>query len=385
MRLAIVPRDGMFFKDGRGWYASASGRGHAVPWPFPSTLLGAVRTAWGRAVEAADGQVLSPSDWRERTMDISLGAVIALRRPRGEPWSPSHRMWAVPADALHTDASREVHRLEPIRREIRTLGRGDDSAREALWRPEVPRGKPGPLPSFWTDEELSRWLSGRAVAVLSAEAREARALRERVDVRIQIDSKTGTVSDGALFATETIETLQREGEDLFEWAIGVEARLPEESSGLARLFTLGSDRRLATWEALPDTLVAPPAGLDFTEAPGLRVIAATPLCFSAGWLPDGFAARGEEYRGRLAGVEGELILRAAFVPRAAHVSGWDMVARQPKATRRLVPSGAVYFFQKVAGSPFTATETAGLWLHAVGQHGNEGFGRVIAGPWEVRR
>ncbi|MCC6555850.1 MAG: CRISPR-associated protein Crm3, partial [Polyangiaceae bacterium] len=78
----------------------------------------------------------------------------------------------------------------------------------------------------------------------------------------------------------------------------------------------------------------------------------------------------------------------AFVPRAAHVSGWDMVAGEPKATRRLVPPGAVYFFEKVGGAPFTAAEMTGLWLRPLRQHDQhekEGFGRVIAGPWEVRR
>jgi CRISPR-associated protein Cmr3 len=82
-----------------------------------------------------------------------------------------------------------------------------------------------------------------------------------------------------------------------------------------------------------------------------------------------------------------VILRAAFVPRAVHVSGWDMKERRPKPTRRLVPAGAVYFFQKIDRAPFAAGEMAGLWLQALGKQGDrdEGFGRVVAGPWEISR
>ena len=31
--LALVPRDGFFAKDGRGWHTSVSGRGHGLDWP----------------------------------------------------------------------------------------------------------------------------------------------------------------------------------------------------------------------------------------------------------------------------------------------------------------------------------------------------------------
>lgn len=387
VRFALSPRDGMFFKDGRGWYTSDSGRGHAVPWPYPSTLLGAIRTAWGRAVETAEGRIFTPDDWLERTKNIKIGTVVALRRARGEAWSPSHRMWPVPADALCSENSHSVQRLDPIPRTIPTLGRGDDPACEALWRPDMPPGKPVPAPAFWTDAELSGWLCDRPVPKLPADEREARSMTTRIDLRIGIDPELGTVFEGALFATETVETLQRAGDDLFEWGIGMEAQLPDDRNGLARIFTLGSDRRLASWEPLPEPVFAPPPSMDLRDTPGLRMIIVSPACFSAGWLPDGFEVHGNEYRGHITGVKGEVVLRAAFVPRATHVSGWDMARRRPKRTRRLVAPGAVYFFQKVERAPFTTNEMAGLWLQAIGTHEDrdEGFGRVIAGPWETRQ
>ena len=37
---ALLPRDGLFCKDGRGWNTSSVGRSHGHPWPPPSTLRG---------------------------------------------------------------------------------------------------------------------------------------------------------------------------------------------------------------------------------------------------------------------------------------------------------------------------------------------------------
>lgn len=108
----------------------------------------------------------------------------------------------------------------------------------------------------------------------------------------------------------------------------------------------------------------------------------TPALFDRGWLPDGFAACDDNtYRGQLPGAEDELILRAALVPRAAHVSGWDMAKGQPKPTNRLVPPGAVYHFVRADGAAFTSAQTERLWLAALGGRTREGFGRFVPGRW----
>ena len=82
------------------------------------------------------------------------------------------------------------------------------------------------------------------------------------------------------------------------------------------------------------------------------------------------------------GISGELILRAAFVPRPVHISGWDMASGAPKATDRMVPPGAVYFFERADGTGFTAADAEALWLSALGGRQAEGFGRVVPGTWD---
>jgi CRISPR-associated protein Cmr3 len=380
-RIALIPRDGLFCKDGRGWHTSASGRGHALDWPWPSTVLGALRTAWGRAEEARSGTGFDGDAWRTRTADIALDRTLVLRRPHGAEWTNAYRVWPVPLDGAWLEGRTEVERLEPVPPTLPTLGRDDDEAREALWRPRLADGaKPEPPPRWWSEAHFMTWLSGRPVR--SRDPENAFATPRRVQVHVGIRPEELTASEGVLFSHDVMETLERSA----EWAIGVEAVLP--GGEIPGVTTLGSDGRLARLEPLPEALFEPPAPLleaFRAKSAGLRTVVVTPACFERGWLPDGFEPRKGEYRGRLTGVGGELVLRAALVPRPVHISGWDMAAGTPKPTSRMVAPGAVYFFQRVDGVSFVEADARSLWLAAVGTRTNEGFGRVVPGVWNPAR
>jgi CRISPR-associated protein Cmr3 len=376
-RLALVPRDGFFAKDGRGWHTSASGRGHGLDWPWPSTVLGALRSLWGRGEETRSNTTFTLDDWRSRTQPIQLGRSLALHRKHGAAWRVEDATWPVPLDALWLEGRNEVHRLDPVTPIAPTLGRDDDEAREALWRP-VPDGERKPLasPRWWSSEEFTSWLAGKPLSVRD----EALGTTRRIQVHVGIRPEELTSDDGVLFSHDVVETLDSGG----EWALGVEVALP--AGELPKVATLGSDSRLARVESLPAELFEPPSRvLEALRAasPGLRLVAASPLCFEKGWLPDGFVNTNGEYRGQLAGLE--VILRAAFVPRPIHVSGWDMAKGEPKPTSRMVAPGAVYFFERSDGQPFGEEEAKLLWLSALGTRTNEGFGRVVPGVWRPTR
>jgi CRISPR-associated protein Cmr3 len=380
-RIALVPRDGIFCKDGRGWHTSASGRGHGLDWPWPSTILGALRSAWGHLEEGRSGFLFGPDDWRTRTASITLGRTLVLRRRHGSAWNAEHATWPVPADAVWFEGRSDVHRLEPAEPRLPTLGCDDDEAREALMRPVLEAAaKPLPSPRWWSHDDFSSWLAGRAVPTRVGD--EALAMERRLQVHVGIVPELLTADEGALFSHDVIETLDPKA----EWAIGVEVVLPDgDLSGVA---TLGSDARLVRVEQVPDVLFDPRAlVLEAFRATsnGLRIVAVTPICFARGWLPDGLERDGTTYRGVVPGMGSEVILRAAFVPRPIHVSGWDMAAGRPKPTSRMVAPGAVYFFERTDGKAFAETDSRALWLTAVGARTDEGFGRVVPGIWNPTR
>jgi CRISPR-associated protein Cmr3 len=377
--LALLPRDGLFCKDGRGWYTSASGRGHGLDWPWPSTILGALRTAWGRTAEAVSGKLFDHRTWLEETAAVQLGRMLTLRRPPDTDWNTTHLVWPVPLDALWLAGRHEVCRLQPLPSHVPTLGRDDDAARETLWRPALEEaGKPLPSPRWWRQDDFVAWLTGQPVSAQKPFPATAR----RVQTRVGIRPETLTTDDGLLFSHDVLETLELHA----EWAIGVEVTLP--GGAVDAVATLGSDSRLVRIETLPETLFAPPARLLETfqaGSRGLRIIAVTPLAFARGWLPDGFEQHDGQYVGRLPGLPHDLVLRAAFVPRPLHVSGWNRAAHSgkgaPKPTARMVAPGAVYFFERVDEQPFDAAHARSLWLAALGARTEEGFGRVVPGIW----
>jgi CRISPR-associated protein Cmr3 len=376
--LAIVPRDGFFAKDGRGWHTSASGRGHGLDWPWPSTVLGALRSAWGRGEEARSNTTFTADDWRSKTAPIQLGRTLVLRRKHGIAWRIEDATWPVPQDAVWLEGP-EVHRLDPQPPSAPTLGRDDDAAREGLWRPVLDHAtKPRAAPRWWSSEDFTCWLAGKSVSIRDA----ALTVSRRIQVRVGIRTDELTSDDGALFSHDVVETLDIGA----EWALGVEVALP--AGGRPNVATLGSDSRLARIEPLLKEVFEPPMRVREAfraSSQGLRVTAVTPLCFAKGWLPDGLSESGGEYQGRLAGLDHDVVLRAAFVSRPIHVSGWDMAADHgrgsPKPTSRMVPPGAVYFFERVDGRPFGETEAESLWLKALGTRTEEGFGRVVPGVW----
>lgn len=396
--LALLPREGYFFKDGRGWsLAGGAGRTDGYEWPFPSTLRGALRSAHGLACLTRAGRSWSREDWRTRTESVRVDALLGLRRRLGQViWTTAERVWPAPADALVYAGERaaRVLRLQPRPRpaEIGLLGCDDDPAREALdlaLRDEG-AGKPWPAaPHWWPEHDFAAWLAEQPVATLSQPLR----LPARLEVHVAIDAGRQTAAEAQLFTTRRTETLERawsaDGQrgparpPVYEWGLGVRAHLPDDWA--VTCVPLGADRRPAFVQVLEPALFAAPEVLRRAWAtqscPGLRVLLVSPGDF-AGWAPPGFISDGQHYRGELPGLPGvEWRLRAACVPRPVTVSGWDMAADRPKAARRLVPSGSVYFFTKASGAAVTWLEAEALWLAAWGHGIDEGFGRVVPARW----
>lgn len=378
-RVALLPRDGFFCKDGRGWFTSASGRGHGLGWPWPSTVLGALRTAWGRAEEDRARVCFGPSNWKTRTASIGLGRMLALRRPHGEQWAAEHVVWPAPRDAVWFEGNQQIERLDPRPPELPTLGRDEDAARQALWRPSLPgTDKPGKLPQWWGHTDLVAWLAGRPVR---PPGRNALGLARRLQTHVGIRDEELTADEGVLFSHDVVETLERRA----EWAIGVEVSLTE--GALPATAVIGSDARPLRVEPLPEALFDPPREL--LEAfragsAGVRLMLVTPGCFQKGWLPEGLTAQGHQYRGPVTGL-GEVVLRAALVPRPLPVSGWDMALGVAKSTVRTVAPGAVFFFERVDGRPFGEADARALWLFSLGAKAEEGYGRVVPGVWNPTR
>ncbi len=381
--LVLCPRDGLFCKDGRGWRSGENGRGQALRWPHPSTVLGALRAAYGRTQERAQGRTWPREAWKQGTKGVRIDAILTLARALHEPWGLAHRRWPTPHDAVYCQGEGEptssVRALVPERSTVATLGRDDDAAREALWRPRaLERGKPPPRPRWWREEDFVRWLCAEELG--SAPVDHDPLLR--VDAHLQIDPLTQAALESRLFSREIVETITMEHGTAVEWALAVGVELPQAS--IDSPVVLGGDRRLCSLEPASAALFQMPGVLreafDRTRSTRLRLIAVTAAGFAQGWVPDFLARHGDVWRGPLADVE--LELRAAAVPRPVDVAGWDMAEGCPKPLMRMVAPGSVYWLERTDGGLIDGALAEELWLCSMGRDQAEGFGLVVPGVWK---
>ena len=393
--LVLSARDGLFCKDGRGWKHSATGRSNSYEWPFPSTMLGALCTSWGRHVEAKEKRLLTPEEWLEIKQNLSLQLMLPLRKSHNEDWSSQHLMWPVPEDALHLAESDFVYRLNPTppAASVGSLGRKtqDEKTEDALaqlWLPRVEdKSKPVNAPAWWTHQEFIKWLQGKDVKKLDTSAQKGRSMERRLQVHVSINKETRTTLHSSLFSTDILETLNFTEQDGYqEWGLAIDCQLPNQThiQGFSKnhMF-LGGKRRFLRPEEAPKNLFSCPQDLSKaakeTKSKGLRLITVTPAHFKDGWKPDFLKVKDGRFQGELHGLS--LVLRAACCPRPIHVSGWDMARGCPKPTKRLVKPGSVYFFEKADNTTFTSQDIETLWLAGWGQDQDEGYGTFVAGLW----
>ncbi len=132
----------------------------------------------------------------------------------------------------------------------------------------------------------------------------------------------------------------------------------------AGLIALGGERRAAAYERYDD---CPTSGLDrirkgtgeiekcLEGKKGFRLYLASPAVFPRnGWFPDFLKVKTPDLPPKvtLDGSRGSLKLKllTAVVGKPIHQAGWDLVHRRPRAVRKAVPAGSVYYLQKIGGT-----------------------------------
>jgi CRISPR-associated protein Cmr3 len=276
--------------------------------------------------------------------------------------------------------------------------------------------KPQDPAPFWSNSRMNEWLANpgheRFVApVLPKENEKVSSDRlaypkKESRIHVQIDPKLGSAADGMLYETIGLD-FSRKGE---KEPVRISTRLETEKDSVFEkvvsqvngLHTVGGERRVAAMEcgsAAPEGWECPEQvkkALDGKTK--IRMVLATPAYFSQGWLPswiDSAALKGKLPVGPVPSEPIELTLVSACVERWKPVSGWSMEKdgphkTGPKPLRRLVPAGAVYFFEcSKSGDAKKLAENC--WLRSVSDESedtrerSDGFGLALWGAWDYER
>jgi len=401
--LQLTANDPIIARDGRPFGVNQGRRMRGLPWPLPSVVAGSFRTA---LVKASSDTGFS-GDVPERLKKIAVAGVFPVYDE--ELYLPA------PGDALAepTDDKKikTVHRVVPS-----ACPGGCDFPDGLPLQPVVlPKNvedfKPIEPPAWWPLTKMVEWLTATEKVEYVPDWLTEKFLNQPIQQlrdHVQLDAELGASAEGLLFATSGLHVshLPRHGAKANDRKIPFEERFAQitlsarvdfgdsDWQGTERLswHPLGGERRLVHWaSAGTQKLWECPGEVKerLANATRIRMVLATPAIFANGWKP-GWLKNGLE--GEFNGVK--LKLKGVSNGRWKAVSGWSLAKTNdkgqldpsgkpgPKAIRRMVPAGSVYFFE--VENPGDAAPLAGQWLHSVSDEKQEqldGFGLAVWGTW----
>lgn len=391
----IEPRDPLIVRDGRPFGADIAGsRATSLDFPFPSTTTGGVRTRQGLGKGGNFDAVLIA---KLKQLEVAGPLLVELDKNGNiVDW-----LLPAPADALWCNLDdgngvcRDRARLIPIAPLQVPNGAftnlpDDDLSPVGTWQLS---GKPFDRPPrYWKSKHFKEWLTDPQScnqAIIEDWGHDGPPKETRTHVGIEPASQTAL--DGALYQTRGLEFTHqvkppKVGGKRLALAIWTAADALQEG-----LTPFGGERRLTYWrksdrlieaefaackQAVIETIKQSREGDNYS----CRLILLTPAHFTDGYRPDWLFKVQPNVKVELKGVA---------VNRAQVVSGWDFDRTktergQPKATRRLAPSGSVYFV-KLTGDEAQIEEWCDrIWLKCVSddwQSRCDGFGSAMLGAW----
>lgn len=382
----IEPRDPLIFRDGRPIGGNAPIE--TMNFPYPSTIAGAVR---GRMASDTSGFTLrGRPDQLEALRAIPVrGPLLAQVSSKGDvlDW-----LFPAPRDALvhhadplsirplHPQALPQGHRIGGIdERGLLPVGTTEIVTREQL------RVAPA---LFWRADHYLTWLSGQVPVVKSThDLGVGEFTRDsRMHVVMRKGERVGEA--GGLFETVGLRLIEECEGELRHYAFTVTSpggMVDGKPLQLRReLAPIGGERRLARWWPAPERQRwpdLPPAVCEqIIRSRRARLILATPALFNEGALP-AWSGRAWFHGGPIT-----VTVKAACVPPAEVVSGWDMAADREKPSRRMAASGSVYFVHLGGGDDAALRAwLRATWLHSISdqpEDRRDGFGLAALGVWQ---
>lgn len=255
---------------------------------------------------------------------------------------------------------------------------------------EKSKGKPKNDIHYWQLDDVIKWQKGEKLDYGTIAKNGLKSIPIDIRTHNALDDESLAVSDGDLFQTASFDLgyLRKKSEnpkinpfDYFDdkrlgFVILSEQALDDDVA------TLGGERRLSYFKKLPQNPVLTHAtAQDINQAGGFCLTFLTPAIFERGYLPSWIDDKSKT--GKLP--SGATVkLTAVAVERWQAVSGWDSRDWKPKATRRAVPVGSVYWFD-VSGQTLSDDDVAFLSqpLADNAYDKADGFGMALVSAWQA--
>lgn len=405
----MEPRDPLLVRDGRPFGPDPGARATSLPFPFPSTLAGGIRSRAG-VDENGIFQYIGRDEatrqhlQRLKRLRVRGPLLVELAEDSGEIKSeeelkadgrkiPIARCFLpAPSDALlFPTQDKTVARIQQFVPLERPPGAETDlDTQNLLFVGPTNSGEPkkssSNAPTYWSWGYFHSWLlepSGLTGKDLPLAQLGLRGLERDRRQHVSIDPDKEIAKDGMLFETSGLEfTAPGHGKQLLNNARRLALAIAAEDSEYAihsGLTGFGGERRLSTWRKSGAEL--PNCSKELEESivatSHCRVLLLTPACFRLGYRPEWLQAE--------AAKQGVTIkLKALAVQRPQVVSGWDLDLRSPKPSRRLAPAGTVLFLSLKGQEEALREWIRSTWMQCISDKDEDradGFGLAVLGTW----
>ncbi|GCF10227.1 type III-B CRISPR module-associated protein Cmr3 [Dictyobacter arantiisoli] len=415
----IEPHDPLLFRDGRPFGASPGAIARSLPFPFPSTIAGGLRSQMG--LDDQGRFRFTEKEELEHLKKVGVRGPILVQLPQK---AQEKARWLVPAplDALPFEIKKgEAEEKQPTRftieqlvpltplAEVMTDLDTGEQTQQSLWLVGLPNHrseKPSTnTPAYWYWERFLAWLENPKTdcwKTITAPALGIKGPATEERVHVAMDHQTHTGRDGFLFATSSLEftanekTEQQEEEQQppslaqarqLGLAVIVDEKKDINDEALLQpqygLGCLGSERRLVNWSPSQENIPCCPDTIkqSIIANSACRLVLLTPAYFAQGYLPQWILNRPQAIKPQL---------KAMVNKRPQVVSGWDIVKKERKQSHRLAPAGTILFLELQGDEPAIEEWIDEIWLHCISDDDNgptpdqyrlDGFGLAALGTW----
>lgn len=256
----LSPRDPLIFRDGKPFTAAPGSRAKTLAFPYPSTLVGAVRT------QAGTDAVTGHFDKNRVQEVLQIGMRGPLLVGLSEQGQIADWFFPAPADALLFKASDKCqamrYPLAPIQMPAAAQTDLKDWNLVGLSKivKEKPYNKP---PRFWYQEQFEDWLVAPKEDVIELDKLGIHGPSQESRTHVSIAANTQTALSGALFQTSGLEFMHMKHKEGEPFSLGKISKLGivfETEAGLkSGLSFLGGERRVAHWEKINSSMPACPS------------------------------------------------------------------------------------------------------------------------------
>lgn len=247
------------------------------------------------------------------------------------------------------------------------------------------KGKPQSGAIFWRISDSIAWQNGTALTYKEVNDNGIKSLPIDVRTHVAIDDETYSSEEGRLFQSIAYDFGAIKKANFAGWEERSYGFLVLSDQDLQNsLVKFGGEGRLSEMTqvdnhsalSLNDLIIA-----DIEKNKGIKLTLLTPAIFGNGYLPAWLDEATLE--GILPHTNIRVKLKACCMDRWIPVSGWNMHKHSPKAMRKAVAAGAVYWFELLSGDPKEAKELMMQTISDDVQDQKDGFGVVGVASWNA--